>query len=109
MSETKEDRYADQGFGACPDCGGCDGYVNAGRSHWFFCDEHKTMWCAGFNLFSSWHEQTEAEQRAAWHLDSYREVKPINPPVRLEEDSRKIIQDPQGFPMHDDFADSLPF
>ncbi|OFW14502.1 MAG: hypothetical protein A3H27_06615 [Acidobacteria bacterium RIFCSPLOWO2_02_FULL_59_13] len=30
-------------------------------------------------------------------------------PVRLEEDSRKIIQDPQGFPMQDDFADALPF
>jgi len=29
--------------------------------------------------------------------------------VRLEEDSRKIIQDPQGFPMQDDFADALPF
>jgi hypothetical protein len=53
--------YAD-----CPHCRNTDGYVNAGRTHWFRCDEHKTMWCAGSNLFSSWKEQTYEEQQAIW-------------------------------------------
>jgi hypothetical protein len=53
----------DDYFGACPHCGRNDGYANVGRSHWFFCKVHKTKWLVGANLFSSWHEQTEEEQR----------------------------------------------
>jgi hypothetical protein len=52
-------------FGLCPTCHKTDGYLNVGRSHWFVCDEHRTKWCAGANLFSSWREETEAEQREA--------------------------------------------
>ena len=50
-------------FGACPTCGGCDGYLNVGRSHWFYCEKHKVKWCVGSNLFDSWKDQTEEEQR----------------------------------------------
>jgi hypothetical protein len=45
--------------GACPVCGKSNGYLNIGRQHWFRCDEHKTRWCIGENLFSGWHDENE--------------------------------------------------
>src|SRR5262249_7630345 len=51
--------------------------------HRFYCKEHKTSWCAGSNLFSSWRYQTEAEQRAIWDeigLNDFEDVKPYIPP-----------------------------
>ena len=56
----------DDHFGTCPDCGKTDGYINIGRSHWFYCAEHKTRWIAGSNLFSSWLEETREEQKARY-------------------------------------------
>jgi hypothetical protein len=70
-------------FGLCPVCHETDGYANAGRSHRFYCREHKTSWCVGSNLFSSWRDQTEAEQRAIWDeigLDDFEDVEPYFPP-----------------------------
>jgi hypothetical protein len=64
-------------FGGCPTCGRADGYRNAGKSHRFFRDVHKTSWCVGSNLFSTWRDQTEDEQRAAWHIGDYEEVEPL--------------------------------
>ncbi len=67
-------------FGGCPKCGSQDGYTNVGRSHWVFCIAHRTMWCIGWNLFSSWQYETEAEQRLAYDtigLGSFTEVKPM--------------------------------
>ncbi len=67
-------------FGGCPECGGQDGYTNVGRSHWVFCKAHRTMWCIGWNLFSSWQYETEAEQRLAYDtigLGRFTEVKPM--------------------------------
>jgi hypothetical protein len=62
-----EDNY----FGGCPECGGSDGCINIGPNHWYYCKEHRTRWCIGSNLFSSWKDQTKAEQleaaaRHAW-------------------------------------------
>lgn len=70
-------------FGLCPVCHETDGYANAGRSHRFYCKEHKTSWCVGSNLFSSWCYQTEAEQRAIWDeigLNDFENVEPYVPP-----------------------------
>jgi hypothetical protein len=64
-------------FGGCPHCGGNDGYRNAGRSHRFFCDAHKTSWCVGSNLFSDWRFETEEQQRAKWHIEGYADVEPL--------------------------------
>jgi hypothetical protein len=50
-------------FGGCPQCGGTDGIVNIGRSHWLHCSEHKVKWWVGSNLFDSWRHETEEEQR----------------------------------------------
>jgi hypothetical protein len=80
MTATRE--QADGYFGWCPHCPNNDGYINVGRSHWFLCHQHKTKWCAGANLFSSWREQTEEEQRriyATYGVGQYQEVEPVYP------------------------------
>ena len=60
-------------FGECPECGKNDGYRNVYKHHFFFCDEHRFVWLAGTNLFSSWQEETEEDWRASWeHLKGYR-------------------------------------
>jgi hypothetical protein len=70
----------DDYFGGCPQCGRSDGYTNVGKSHWFFCREHKAKWCIGSNLFSSWQDETEEEQRRAYvriGLGDFTEVEPL--------------------------------
>jgi hypothetical protein len=86
MTTTKE--QADGYFGLCPHCHNNDGYINIGRSHWFVCDEHDVMWCVGSNLFGSWREQTEDEQRAIYDergIGDYTEVKPYFHPQKKTE------------------------
>lgn len=79
----------DHYFGACPQCGETDGYVNVGRSHWFYCAKHMTCWFIGANLFSSWQNETEADwQAAAEMLEAYEEVEPV--PQGMESDSRSV-------------------
>lgn len=64
-------------FGVCPHCGGSDGYVNLGRAHWHVCHKHRVKWCSGFNLFSSWRRETEADWRANREgIAAYEEVLP---------------------------------
>jgi hypothetical protein len=87
---SKEQASGD--FGLCPHCRNNDGYVNVGRGHWFVCDEHKVMWFAGTNLFSSWRDETDEEQRRAWAargLDEYSDIEPYYPPQEDSEDSQK--------------------
>jgi len=67
-------------FGGCPTCGKSDGYLNAGKSHRFYCSEHKTSWCIGSNLFNDWKDETEEEQRAKWRavgMEDFADVEPI--------------------------------
>ncbi len=62
-------------FGSCPECGQSDGYRNIYRLHFFYCDEHRLVWCPGSNLLSSWRAEDEEDWRAAWeHLKGYRTV-----------------------------------
>jgi hypothetical protein len=80
-----EDDY----FGLCPICHKTDGYANAGRSHRFFCKEHKTSWCIGSNIFSDWRHQTEEEQRRIWNeigLADFQDVKPYSHPRQHQDD-----------------------
>ncbi len=51
-------------FGVCPICKRHDGHLNVGKAHWFYCNQHKTKWFAGSNLFSDWQHETYAEQKA---------------------------------------------
>jgi hypothetical protein len=53
-------------FGVCPTCHKTDGYINIGRGHWFYCKEHSVTWLIGSNLFSSWRDQTEEQQREVY-------------------------------------------
>jgi hypothetical protein len=72
-------READDYFGVCPVCRKCNGYINIGRSHWFYCKEHRVTWCAGSNLFSSWRHQTEEEQRRIYDqlgFDAFQQIEP---------------------------------
>ncbi len=85
MTEITTDEY----FGGCPKCGKTDGYVNVGRNHWNLCDEHKTKWPIGANLFSSWKEETEAHwRRNANLLEGYTQVEPISADPKLFEPER---------------------
>jgi hypothetical protein len=86
ISDNRDEAAAFQGFkdyfGTCPHCHDYDGWINIGRGHWFFCDEHKVRWCVGSNLFSQWRFQTEQEQRAIYDkydLGSYTEVREHQP------------------------------
>ena len=69
----------DNDFGVCPRCHKTDGYINIGRSHWFSCNKHKVCWCIGANLFSSWKDESEEDQRRIYDklgFGSYEEVEP---------------------------------
>lgn len=70
----------DEYFGGCPECGKSTGHVNVERVHWGTCDEHKTKWPIGENLFSSWHDEDEVVwKRNRNLLETYRMVDPIFP------------------------------
>jgi hypothetical protein len=74
MNENKGDD-----FGLCPTCHKTDGCANVGKSHRFFCKEHKVSWFVGSNIFSSWRDQTEEEQRRIWDqigLNDFENVVP---------------------------------
>ncbi len=65
--------FLDDYFGVCPHCEKTDGYVNAGSTHVFYCDEHKVSWIAGANLFSGWRDETEEEQRKKYkHIETHK-------------------------------------
>ena len=49
-------------FGACPKCLKNDGYVNIGRSQFFYCREHQLTWWMG-SLLSTWRDESEEQQR----------------------------------------------
>ena len=77
-------------FGGCPECGKNDGYLNTGRTHVFMCKTHRTSWIAGSNLFSSWRNETEAEQRAKWDevgMEDFKRVEPIYPEHEVARES----------------------
>jgi hypothetical protein len=72
----------DEYFGGCLECGKCDGYLNAGRTHVGYCAAHKVRWIIGANLFSSWQDETEEQQKQVWDeagLEDTRLVTPIYP------------------------------
>lgn len=68
MTETTEYKP----FGRCPVCGDQGCYLNVRRHHYFYCDEHKTVWLAGINLFSSWRdESSDLWERNLGYLADY--------------------------------------
>jgi hypothetical protein len=70
-------------FGGCPRCGGDDGFINVRRAHFFLCEQHKTAWVIGANVFSSWRDEDEAtwEKNARMLKEHYTEVEPVHNPL----------------------------
>lgn len=84
MLRAGRDRRASQGseefayFGNCPVCRREPEYVNVHMTHWMICGRCKTKWRIGSNLFSSWHDETEADwERNRALLATFREVEPL--------------------------------
>ena len=74
-------------FGFCPICRKADGCLNIGKGHWLFCVEHKVRWFVGSNLFSSWRDETEQQQRDrydALDFGNFKDVVPFHPTVEEE-------------------------
>ena len=64
-------------FGGCPECGQTGQCMNVNRDHWFVCDEHKTKWWVGSNLFSCWRDEDEAIwKKNSEKLLGYIDVRP---------------------------------
>ena len=80
MGEVVQLREVPGYFGGCPECERDDDYLNVGKSHWFVCDEHKTTWFVGSNLFCSWREQSqEVWEENARQLSEYKDVERLRP------------------------------
>lgn len=67
-------------FHGCPECPpskGPDNIYNAGRAHRAACHTHRMSWLLGSNLFSSWRNETEAEQRERFReIEDYEDLTP---------------------------------
>lgn len=65
-------------FGNCPHCQNEGINNNVGRVHWFTCEDCRVKWRVGENLFGTWREQTDEDnRRIARRLMAYREVDPV--------------------------------
>lgn len=95
-------------FGCCPRCGGCDGYLNVGRAHWFVCEGCQTTWLAGSNLFSGWlDESREVWDQNADKLASFEIVSPSDCQCSdCQEQQRFWEQQPR---QESSSADAIPF
>jgi hypothetical protein len=105
------DEASDGYFGLCPKCHKSDGYINVGRNHWGLCEEHRTKWCIGSNLFSSWRDEHEAEQRRQYNalrFGTFEEVVPYRPmPIEASKDE-VLTLDPFAQPgWRDEFVTAL--
>ncbi len=98
LEELEDDR-----FGICPYCLNTKPYLNIGMGHWFYCEKHKVRWFVGSNLFSSWRDETEEQQRKqfdAMNFGSYRQIKPfhldnefwLKAPTDLSPEQRYVIE-----------------
>jgi hypothetical protein len=72
---------SDAYWGACPVCHESGRCLNVGKNHWLMCEQHLVCWSVGYNLFSSWREETEAIWAANERLLALcSEVVPWSPP-----------------------------
>jgi hypothetical protein len=89
-------------FGGCPTCGKNDGFVNAGSTHVFYCEEHRVTWIYGSNIFSGWRDETEAGQRERYKvIEGFERVEPLWP----DDPGMTLRLDPSP----DSYSDLPPF
>lgn len=79
-------------FGGCPVCGGSDGFLNVGRTHWFVCHKHSTKWCIGSHWFRSSRFDGDVWQENLQLLSKYREVTPVCPEPPKSEKAHELSQ-----------------
>jgi hypothetical protein len=73
----QEDTMSATCFGGCPECGDYDIMLNMQCAHYYVCHEHRTAWCIGSNLFSSWeYEDADTWQHNYALLQEYTKVEP---------------------------------
>lgn len=64
-------------FGACH-CGNEGMYFNIYKNHWFHCDNCKTLWWGGWNLFSGWQDENEELWKKNYEeYKNYEEIESI--------------------------------
>lgn len=81
---TTDEITTDEYFGGCPVCGEYTDCLNVNRDHWMVCEKHRTRWCIGSNLFSSWrHENEDIWKRNRETLDGYTNVDPVTPDLSI--------------------------
>ena len=90
-------------FGGCPQCGGNDGFANVGRSHWGFCTKHKTRWCFGSNLLSSWRDETQDQQRTWYNANNLGSFEKVEPLEMVDSKFKPIAGDRSSYPTHHDW------
>ncbi len=73
------DPRGDLNEGVCPTCKKNDGYLNMGKGHWFYCEEHRVRWFFGSNLFSTWKLETEDEQHRKYDELGFGRFDEISP------------------------------
>ena len=73
VGESERDFF--HGCPECPETMGPDNIYNAGKLHRGACHEHHTTWILGSNLFSSWRDETEEQQRTRYReIETYADV-----------------------------------
>ena len=91
--------YRSYYFGAC-ECG-LPAYrmFNYGRAHWYYCDDCKTRWCVGENLFSGWRDESEEDwERNRERFEDYRTIAGDRPKwVDREEERERVIGEAESY------------
>jgi hypothetical protein len=110
MNESTEGAHEAGYFGGCPICRRFDNCLNVGLAHWYCCHAHRTRWCVGRNLFSSWrHEDESTWKQNAALLAAHEEVKSYNDPQWIGEtrSDRQAADDVAGTKSLEEFFNAL--
>ena len=89
--KERHPEYFDDGCSACGRVGGR--YLNIGKDHWKYCDRHGLKWHIGYNLFPSWHFETEDDwARNGEVLIRCREIELYFPRLPLRTRAQRLLQ-----------------
>jgi hypothetical protein len=80
----------------CPLCEEERPYVNAGKVHIGYCEPCRVSWVIGTNLFSSWQDQTEEEQRDAYMAAGITRLRRIGAVPQTTPLADKLLGPPPG-------------
>jgi hypothetical protein len=76
---------------SCPVCEEESPYVNAGRVHVGYCQPCGVSFIIGTNLFSSWRDETEDEQRAAYAAAGIQSLRRLGAMTRSSKLADKLL------------------